>query len=47
MNLVGTYNFRVDLTDASSDVTNSSVTFSVIIKVRNATSITMSTKPAN
>jgi len=47
MNLVGTYNFRVDLTDGSSDVTNSSVTFSVIIKVRNATAINMSTKPAN
>jgi hypothetical protein len=44
---VGTYNFRIDLTDASSNVTNSSVTFTVIIKVMNATAITMSTKPGN
>ena len=47
LSLVGTYNFRVDLTDASSDVTNSSVTFTVIIKVKNATAITMSTTLAN
>jgi hypothetical protein len=29
--LAGTYNFRVDLADSSSDVTDSSVTFTVII----------------
>jgi hypothetical protein len=44
--LAGTYNFRIDLTDSSSDVTNSSVTFTVIIKIKNATAITMSTSPA-
>ena len=47
LSLVGTYNFRVDLADASSDVTNSSVTFTVIIKVKNANAITTSTKLAS
>ena len=47
LSLLGTYNFRVDLTDASSDVTNSSVTVTVIIKVKNASDITISTTPAS
>jgi hypothetical protein len=44
--LAGTYNFRIDVKDSLSDVTNSSVTFTVIVKIRNASSITISNTPA-
>jgi hypothetical protein len=43
----GTYNMRVDFRETASDLSNSSVTFTVIIKIMNATSITMSTTPGN
>jgi hypothetical protein len=45
--LAGTYNFRINVSDSASDMTNQAVTFSVVIKIMNATSITKSTSLAN
>jgi hypothetical protein len=45
--LEGTYDFRIDLVDNSSDVTNSSVFFTVVIQIMPASSITMATTPSD
>lgn len=45
--MAGTYNFRIDLSDTKSDVTNNSVTFQVKIQIMDATSISMLTTPAD
>ena len=44
---VGSYLFTLTATDPISGFSNNSVTFTVIMKVKNATSITVATKPAN
>lgn len=45
--LEGTYNFRIDFVDSESGFTNSAILFTIIIKIMNATSITMATTPGN
>jgi len=45
--LEGTYTFRIDVTDTQSDVTHSLVTFQIVIKIMNATSITVVTTPGS
>jgi hypothetical protein len=44
---VGTHNLRINLLDSVSGLNNNSVTFSIIIRVMDATSIAMATKPSN
>ena len=44
---VGNYLFTLTATDPVSGFSNNSVTFNVIIKVKNATSITVVTTPTN
>jgi hypothetical protein len=39
--LAGTYNFRIDFTDSSSGLTKNTVTFSIVIRIMDATSITL------
>jgi len=45
--LEGSYDLRIYLTDLVSDAVNIAVNFQVIIKIMNATSITMATTPGN
>ena len=44
---VGTYLFTLTATDPVSGLTNNSVTFTVIVSIKNATAITVATQPAN
>ena len=44
---VGTYLFTLTATDPVSGLTNNSVTFTVVVSIKNATSITNATTPVN
>ena len=44
---VGTYLFNFNANDANSGITNGSITFTVIMKVMNVSTITIATKPSN
>ena len=44
---VGTYLFTLTATDPVSSLTNNSVTFTVVVTIKNATAITNATTPAN
>ena len=44
---VGTYLFTLTATDPVSGLVNNSVTFTVIVSIKNVTSITVATQPAN
>jgi hypothetical protein len=45
--LAGTYNFKINFSDVTSGLTDTSVTFTIIVKIMDAASITIATTPGN